>query len=85
MEFCNHQGIAFNAHRDHRTKHADYLDSNPGKSQALLKVRCPDGDGAFAEHLSKCGRNTTYHSKTAHNEIMQTLGGIYIYINSQQS
>jgi len=49
---------------------------NPGNFQSLLQFRCDAGDIGLKEHMSTCGGNVTYRSKTIQNEIVEVLGSV---------
>ena len=78
VEVCGRQGIGLRGRRDDN-KHLEHTDNNSGNFQALLKFQYDAGDVALANHFSKCARNTTYHSKTTQNEIIEVLGTWYDY------
>ena len=75
VEFCSRQGIALRGHWDD-AKYLEDTDLNPGNYQALLRFRCDAGDTVLAEHLSKCAKNATYHSKMPQYDIIDIMGGM---------
>ena len=75
VEFCSCQGIALRSHWDD-AKYLEDTNLNPGNYKALLRFRCDAGDTILAEHLSKCTKNATYHSKMPQYDIIDKMGGM---------
>jgi hypothetical protein len=77
---CGAQNIPLRGHRDDGNIDCTGSSSNFGEGnfRALLKFRVDAGDEVLASHLTSCGKNASYISKTTQNEIIDCCGEVII-------
>ena len=72
--FCGKNNIPLRGKQDDNPD-----DSNPqGNFQALLEFRIDSSDVKLKEHLENAPRNATYRFKTIQDEIIETVGIIFL-------
>nr|CAI5841335.1 unnamed protein product [Callosobruchus analis] len=72
---CGSQNIPLRGHRDDGDLQKG-MSFAEGNFRALLKFRIDAGDDILADHISSCGKNASYISKTTQNELIQCCGAL---------
>ena len=78
--FCGRLGIGLRGHRDDSKYHPQVgcysTDGNVGNFVESLNFRVRAGDDTLKTHLSDCGKNKSYVSKTSQNKIIKCIGEV---------
>ena len=78
--FCGRFGIGLRGHRDDSKYHPQvgcyFMDGNVGNFVESLNFRVRAGDDTLKTHLSDCGKNRSYVSKTSQNKIIKCIGEV---------
>ena len=76
---CGRQGIALRGHRDDSKDHpkpGEYSTGRTGNFLELLNFRVRGGDTVLKEHLTSCGGNAMYTSKTTQNNVLNSISEV---------
>ena len=78
--FCGRLGMGLRGHRDDSKYHPEVgcysTNGNVGNFVESLNFRVRAGDNTLKTHLSECGKNRSYISKTSQNKIIKCIGQV---------
>ena len=79
VTFCGRLGLPLRGHRDDSKYHPEvggFSTENVGNFVEALNFRVRGGDEVLHEHLTSCGKNQSYISKTSQNKIIRCSGEV---------
>ena len=79
VTFCGRLGLPLHGHRDDSKYHPEvggFSTENVGNFVEALNFRVRGGDEVLHKHLTSCGENQSYISKTSQNKIIRCNGEV---------
>ena len=77
VTFCGRLGLPLRGHREDSKYHPEvggFSTENVGNFVEVLNFRTRGGDEVLKDHLTSCGKNRSYISKTSQNKIIRCSG-----------